>query len=499
MAHQVAPSASPRVEPRPPAPRKGSGMLIGLTLLVVVIGAGAGYWYLQQQNKPAAGSASQLAEGGTSAEGDTPANADIKVYYAEPQAGGLERQTTQPGSVYAYQAADLYSEVPGYLEKLNVLIGDKVKEGDVLAEISAPDLAKAFEMAEANLKHVKAAAKQAAARVKTAKAAQVSAKTAIAKAVADLQNYQATLKYRTSEKERITRLVQSRSVEQKLLDEQLDRFEAAEAAVNAGKVAIDTAKANELEAEAKVEQAQADLEEAQANIDVAEAEKDKAEVYVNFTKITSPYTGVITHRNFFKGDFIPAATSGPNHQPLLSVARTDKLRIVVNVPDNDVPWTNVGDPVDILIDALPGKEFKGKVSRFAESENPADRTMHTEIDLENTAGNLREGMYGKVTIHLEPARKDALRVPSSALLDVKEGRAVIYVVQDGKIHQREVLVGTDNGDEVEILNEDKAGAGQGVKLGEKVVVKYNGALADNAVVQAEPAPVKEGREIASAH
>lgn len=498
MAHQVAPPASPRVEPRPPAPRKGSGMLVGLTLLVVAIAAGAGYWYVQQ-NRPAAGTTGQASEGGTSAEGSSTASADVKVYYAEPQSGGLERQTTQPGSVFAFQAADLFSEVPGYLDKLNVLIGDKVKEGDVLAEISAPDLAKALEMAEANVKHTKAAAKQAAARVKTAKAAKVSAKTMIAKAEADLENFESTLHYRKSERDRILRLVQQHSLEQKLADEQLERYDAAQAAVNAGKVAIDTAKADDLEAAAKVEQAEADEEEAQANVDVAQAEKDKAEVYVNFTKIKSPYTGVITHRNFFKGDFIPAATSGPNHQPLLSVARTDKLRIVVNVPDNDVPWTNVGDPVDILIDALPGKEFHGKVARFAESENPADRTMHTEIDLDNTNGNLREGMYGKVTIHLEPARKDAVRVPSSALLDVKEGRAVVYIVQGDKIHQRKVLVGSDNGEEAEILNEDKPGEGLGLKLGDKVVVKYNGALADNAVVQAEPAPVKEGKEIAAAH
>ena len=175
---------------------------------------------------------------------------------------------------------------------------------------------------------------------------------------------------------------------------------------------------------------------------------------------------------------------------MLAVARTDRVRVVVQVPDRDVPFVDRGDRAIVQVDALPGKKFPAVVSRFADSEDPSDRTMHTEIDLDNSSDLLREGMYGNVTIILEPARKNALTVPSNCLIERNgRGDGAVYVVRDGKIDRRDVQVGKDNGKEVEIL--------KGIAPGDQVVVRYTGSISEGLAVNAEPAAeVKAGARAA---
>ena len=294
-------------------------------------------------------------------------------------------------------------------------------------------------------------------------------------AKAELERREKTREYREKQYRRIQDLVARRAVEAQLADEEEDRFGAAVADEHAAQAAVIAAKAQVAEAEAKIEQAEADLKEAEANVDVAEADLDKARVMVAYTRIVSPYDGVVTFRGFHRGAFIRSASEGST-QPLLSVARTDKMRVVVQVPDNDVPFIDVGDPAVIEIGSLPGREFRGEVSRFAAKEDLDSRTMHTEIDLPNPDNRLREGMYGGVTIQLEDPSKN-LTIPASALFEPGEGRGVVYVVRDGKAIRTPVRVATDNGVEVEVLD--------GLKPDDEVVVRANGALADHAPVAAE--------------
>src|SRR5262249_14928911 len=155
---------------------------------------------------------------------------------------------------------------------------------------------------------------------------------------------------------------------------------------------------------ARVKKAEADLTEAKANVAVAEAKLDKANVLVGYTTITSPYDGVITNRRFFEGDFIRSAAEGGS-VPLLTVAAIDKVRVITQVPDSAVPYTDVGDNAEVTVDALPNEVFKGKVSRFSSSEDPSSRTMHTEIDLPNAKEKLRPGMYGIAKIILDLSTK----------------------------------------------------------------------------------------------
>jgi RND family efflux transporter MFP subunit len=404
----------------------------------------------------------------------------LRVNVATPRKGGIEITTTQYGTVMAFESAHLFAYVTGYLGNQTVDIGSRVTKGEAIAEIEVPELKKGVDLARAAVDQARAGKAQAEARAKTAEAVVKSARAGIASAKAEVEKARSALNYREKARERIADLVRRRAVEKQLVDEEVERFESAVAAHHSALADEQKAEADLDEALAKVEQTRADLEAAKTNIAQAEAALGRAELLVDYARIVAPYTGVVTERNYFPGDFIRAASEG-NSKPMLSVARTDKMRVVVQVPDAFVPYVNDGDPATIRIKPLGKRVFRGKVSRYAHSESVADRTMRTEIDLENPDQKLHEGMYGDVTIVLEPASAN-LSVPSSSLVSVNgEGEGELYVVKQGAAHRRKVRVGKDNGVETEILS--------GLSADDEVVVRYNGALSDGTPVHAEPVEV----------
>lgn len=471
MADQITTNPAPRAVTRNvPAKRSGrSRWWLLPALLVLIAGVGAGYWYVQQGGKSA-------KDAGASTSGRE-AGGKTRVEVTHPRPGGIARTVDQIASVHAFEFAELHAEVPGFLKSQKVDIGDQVKEGEVLAVIAAPELEKAVEVASAALEQAKAQVKQAEAKVLTAQAQQQAAAADVSQAEADVEQYVASRKYREKERARIRQLASTNAIEQKLVDEQEDRYESALAAEHSAQATVRTNKAKLLAAGAMVESAKADLAEARSNVDVTAADLAKAQVFVDYTRIVSPYTGVVTLRSFHRGDFIRSA-SGGNSTPLLAVARTDPMRVVIKVPDRDVPFTDVGDPAEIHVDALPGQVFHGKVSRFASTEDPDDRTMRTEVDLPNPDNRLRDGMYGGATIILEPPSPKAFTVPASCLFDPENGKGIAYVVRDGKLHKTDVTYGKDNGVEIEILS--------GLSADDEVVARYNGAIADGAPVLSEP-------------
>ena len=439
--------AESRPQPRPVAVKTSSktGWLIGGALLLLfVIGAAA--WWRHE------GHVRTTAHSGNSGEGSQTASSDaVRVEVEYPKVGGIIHTSTQTGSVHAFEDADLYAKVSGYLKSQKVDIGDRVKRGEVLAEIDDPEIVKEADRAQAALDQAKSMVSQAEARIETAKADEEAARATVKEAEAQVERYAATRKYRQKELNRYTRLAEQRAVQQAVVDEAEDHYESAVAAEHAGQAAVITARAKLSSAHANVDQAKADLLEAKANVQVAEATLAKAKVLVGYLKIVSPYDGVITQRNFHRGAFIRSAEAG-GALPLLTVARTDLMRVVTHIPDRDVPYVDVGDRAVISLDALPGKTFEGKVSRFAETEDPQSRTMRTEVDLANPDGKLREGMYGIATIYLEPPSK-RLTIPSAALVEKSEnGKASVFVVRDGKARQVPVTVGADDAIRVEILS-----------------------------------------------
>lgn len=472
MTDQGAPVATPRAEARTAPKKSGKAWWLisaGLVAVGVVVG---GYYYFTHSGAQAAAT----SPGGEPATSSAESSA-IEVEVVTPRKGGLERTTTQPGDVRPFEWADLRARVSGYLKEQHVDIGDKVTIGQVLATIDSPDRVEDYNEAKAAVRLKARQAEAARSRVKSAEAMVKAAQAMIVQATRDVERYVAEVTYRHTALVRVTSLVASNALEQRLLDEEREHYQEAVAAERFARAVVQTRTADEAKAEAELEDAKAEVKVAEEQVKVAEAERDKAKVYVDFTEIRSPYTGVVTRRSFHVGDFIRADTEGTSI-PILTVARTDKMRVVIQVPDTDVPFVHVGDKASIKIQALKYfPPFKGKVSRFAESEDPSNRTMRTEVDLDNPKNYLREGMYGIATILLLEKSPDNLTIPASAIVDQnEEGSAKIWVVRDGKAQEITVKVGQNNGVDVEVLKGD-------LKPTDQVVAITTGGLTQGVAVQ----------------
>jgi len=422
----------------------------------------------QAMESPGAAASAETAGPGTDPSASAAAG-DVRVQVVKPQPGGLARSTVQPGSLHAFEWAALYAKVSGYLKTQQVDIGDRVKRGQVLAEIDDPELDVAVEQSVAALAEAKARVDQTKAHVVTARAKWEAAVAAVAQAEAELGRATAQRVFRQVQYERIKHLFDLNSIDERLVDEKQDERDAARAAEGAAKAAIATAKANVAAAAAEIVEAQANVAHSEATVQAAQADLDKAKVFAGYEKIISPYDGVITLRTFNRGDFVRGAERG-GESPLLVVARTDLMRTVIQVPDRDVPWMARGNRATVEIDALPGQMFHGTVARMADSEDPQSRTMRVEVDLPNPTGQLREGMYGRATI-MATAGGKGRRIPSSCLIGpVKDGLGSVYVVRDGKSYLVPVQVAADDGSHAEIS--------RGLADSDEVVVHYSGPIGE---------------------
>ena len=184
--------------------------------------------------------------------------------------------------------------------------------------------------------------------------------------------------------------------------------------------------------------------------EVAQAKLQRTRTLLHYARLVAPFTGVITARFVDPGAFIPAATSGTPAQSAAVVTLMDfsRLRIQVFVPEPEVPFITNGVPARATVEELPGKVFKGSVTRYANALDEATKTMLAEIEMPNPVGELRPGMYASVQLEVE-RKPDALLVPVQALLVEKAG-ASVFTVGDGKAKKIAVRTGFNDGVNVEI-------------------------------------------------
>jgi RND family efflux transporter MFP subunit len=163
-------------------------------------------------------------------------------------------------------------------------------------------------------------------------------------------------------------------------------------------------------------------------------------------------------------------------RPLLVVTRSNPVRIFVDVPEMDAPYTNAGDPATVRVQALADKVVDARVTRTAVGLDQGARTLRTEIDLDNASGELRPGLYAYVSLLVEE-RVDVLAVPASAVLSA-EGKAFCYVVERGTVVNKPVRLGLRAGSEVQIL--------EGLTGDERVIAKNAAAFAPGQLVEILP-------------
>jgi len=297
-----------------------------------------------------------------------------------------------PAEVRADRRAVLYAKVSGYVKRVLVDRGDRVKEGQQLAVLESPDLE-----------------------------AQVAAA-------------QAEVMLRQQQLQRALRLV-GRSMSQN------------------------------------------DREQAEESVKVAQSALDRARVMKGYDTLRAPFDGTVVARYADPGALLPAATgSTSSAQPLLEIAQLDRLRVALQLGQDDAARVRAGDSVSLQID--PGKPpLEARISRLAQSLDPRTRTMLCEIDLTSPPAGLYPGAFvqASITLHGDPRPL----VPAEALV-AQGGQIFVAMVQDGHVKLQRIRVGNDDGATVEVL--------EGLHGGEYVALNLGTDVADGAPVRAQEGP-----------
>jgi RND family efflux transporter MFP subunit len=339
----------------------------------------------------------------------------------------LQRQITLSSELVPFQEIDVYAKESGYVQKLYVDYGSRVKQGQLMAILEIPELE------------------------------------------AQLQEDQAAVKNATDEVSRAQHILKRYQAMHKVLDLEYTRLYGV-AQTRPGLVAqqeVDDAQGKDLAAASEVDAAEAALAAAQSNLIVSKSKLVHDQALFDYTRITAPFSGVVTERYANLGTLMQAGTgSSTQVLPLVRLSEDDKFRLVIPVPESDVRYIRVGDSVNVLVPAL-NRTFPGEVTRFSVDVREDTRTMHTEVDVPNPDRILIPGVYAEATLTLEK-KENALALPLEAVT-YQGSQGSVYVVNSaGEIENRAVTLGMRAPSEVEVES--------GVQEGEQVVVSDRSTL-----------------------
>lgn len=356
----------------------GGRIVFGAALLVLLVALAIGFWHHYSLYAQVMATAEQRHD-------FVPT-----VRTAPVRASGSTMSVTWPGTTEAWAQANIYARASGYILRRLVDIGSKVKAGDLLVEITAPELDHQIANAEGTLAQMKAALQQA------------QANRDLAQVTWD----------------RDSPLVQKGWVTPQQGDTDRLSLEARTAAVSV----------------------------AQANITAQEAQLQVLYQQKDYQRVVAPFDGVITQRNVDVGSLVQAdATSGTF---LFALMQSSVLRIQLYVPQDEAFGVGPGVSAVIRVPEMPGREFPGSVTRIADALQPGTRTLLTEIDVPNPDYILSPGIYCNVELKI-PRKTPSLIVPSEAIIFNRNGLSVA-VVEGGVAHIRQVTVVRDFGTTVEV-------------------------------------------------
>jgi RND family efflux transporter MFP subunit len=311
-----------------------------------------------------------------------------------------------------YQEIGVYAKVSGYIEKLNINWGTRVRQGQVMAVLEIPELQEQVRYDEASLRRSEnelTRAQQEESRLES-----------------DYQVAHVTYTRLSGVWNSMPGLISRED-----LDVAHGKDSAASASVSAAKAALSAAE--ETLAAAK-----------------ATLQKDRA-MYA-YSRIIAPFDGVVTSLNAFTGALLPGGTtSSEGDLSLCHLSQNNLLRLVIPVPERNVPDIHIGDALAVDVSTL-ARTFKGKVARFSDQIDVSTRTMHTEIDVPNPKYVLVPGMYASVELPVHTVQH-ALAVPVQAVQSSSENTGRITVVTPGNVlERRNVTLGVKTPTDVEIVN-----------------------------------------------
>ena len=346
----------------------------------------------------------------------------------------LGREVTLSSELVPFQEIDVYAKESGYVKDLKVDYGSHVKAGAVMAILEIPELEAQLQEDQADVKN---------------------ATNQVTRAQHELSRYQAQYKALHLEYTRLNDVFQSQP----------------------GIVAqqeVDDAQGKDLAASSQVDAGQAALEASQSQLAGAKAKQARDQSLYDYSRITAPFSGIVTERYANLGTLMQAGTgSSTQAMPLVKLSEDDQFRLVIPVPEAYVRSIRIGDPVSVRVPSL-GRSFPGKVARFAVDVRSDTRTMHTEVDVPNPQRVLVPGLYAEADLQFD--HKDNIPSIPVQAISRREGKTTVLVVgADGLIEQRPVQVGIETASDAEIasgLNEGEqvvVGDRSGLKAGEKVI------------------------------
>jgi len=333
--------------------------------------------------------------------------------------GTITHTLNLAGQFQPYQVVDVHAKVSGYIRHIYVDIGDKVRQGEVLAVLEVPELD---------------------AQLKGTVSELAGSKDEITRAEHEVARAQSE---HTALHADYTRLKQASAAQPGLIAEQ----------------ELDNAQSKDLASEAQVDAAKAALAVAKQQSETAGANHERVSDLADYTRVSAPLNGVITWRYADTGALIQAGTaSDVQSLPLVKLSQSDLLRLRLPVPEDAVEYIHEGADVNVQVDALH-RSFTGKVVRFTRNVSLDTRTMETEIDVPNKDLSLTPGMYANTTLELE-RKVNVLTIPVQAVLRNGDQSSVLVLDSQNHVHTRKVTLGLQGS----MLVEVKEGLAEGDRV-----------------------------------
>jgi multidrug efflux pump subunit AcrA (membrane-fusion protein) len=355
----------------------------------------------------------------------------------------LARTLQLTASISSLTQSVIFPKTSGYLLAVTVRPGDSVRRGQVLAEIDHAQLDAQVAQAQASLAAADSAVQTAIAQLAAARAQRVNAEAGVSSARANVVKSEAALADMQATYNRTAELAKQGAIAQQNLDDAKAQVLSAQATLDASRAQVGQAQA-QVDAARQQEAASASqVKTQQALANNTAAALENARVQLQYATITAPFAGVVVSRQLDPGSYVTPGTS----TSIVTIADLDHLDVVLNVGSPDLPMIHKGDPVEILIDAYPGRVFRGVVNRMAGGVDPTTRTVQVEVDIANPQHLLRPGMYA--TTRLSAGTRRALVVPLSAVQTLGT-QHYVWLVESGKAVQQYVDVGQATGESVEI-------------------------------------------------
>ena len=365
----------------------------------------------------------------------------VRVALAKRETGDVD--VTLPAQTQPFDAASIYARATGYIAERRVDIGSRVKKGDLLVLISAPDTDAQLAQAQAQLAQMQAALLEAQSSLKQAQA----------------NNHLAGLT-----KDRSTTLAGEGWATRQTSDN-----DVANASVQ--KQGVTTA--------------QAGIAVAAANIQAQQATVNRLTTLVGYERVVAPFDGVITARRTDIGDLVQADSSGGTS--MFDEQDDNVLRASVYVPQAQAIGVHDGIEATVTVPEMPGQHFRGRVSRSAAAIDIDSRSMLTEVDIPNQDHRLRAGLYVQITFAV-PRSHPAVTIPDAAVIFNGQG-LMAATIADGRVHLTPITIDRDFGTVAELS--------RGLDGGEQVIIDPPSDIAGDQKVKVENPP--SGKDTQQAH